>query len=356
MRVSRSVIIIISIIFFLLGIAFMKQNFSATQSLESKAAISYWDQEKGFESFKKNVDSFDYLTLFWYHIDADSDVVTYEDANEDEDIISFAHDNDVKVLAVITNLSDYEGATWDSERVEEIIADEENRQEHIEDIKDLLDEKNFDGVNIDYEELDTKLRDDFTRFIDELSTELHKEGKIVGVALHPKSGENIPSEDNGSRAQDWVALSKSADHLYIMSYGEHWEESGAGPVSSISWNKKIINYVKRLDVPLEKVYLGIPFYGMAWNKDKEVAGEGLSFTEVSALIEKHKVNPQWSWRAATPHFQYEKDGDTYEVWYEDARSVEKKIALAGKVGLGGVSFWYVGPEDPGVWEALSQYR
>lgn len=353
---SRPVVIIFLIIFFLLGIALMKQNFFATKHLQSKAAIAYWEQEEGFESFKKNVDSFDYLTLFWYHIGAESDILKYEDAQEDEEIISFAHDNGVKVLAVITNLSDYEGATWDSERVEEIITDEENRKKHIEDINDLLQEKNFDGVNIDYEELDTNLRDDFTKFIDELSDELHKDGKIVGVALHPKSGENIPSEDNGSHAQDWEALSQSADHLYIMSYGEHWEESSAGPVASIPWNKRIVNYAKRLNVPLEKFYLGIPFYAMKWNKDKEVIGEGLDFSEVSTLIEKYDINPEWNWHAATPYFRYEEDGDAYEVWYEDARSVEEKIALASKAGLGGVSFWYVGAEDPKVWGKLEPYR
>ena len=320
--------------------------------LQVKGAIPYWDQERAVSSFEENIEKINTISLFWYHIGADSDILKYDDAEEDESIIDHAHDKDVKVLAVITNLSDYTGAEWDSDRVREIITDDEKRANHIEDIVELVEDKNFDGVNIDYEELDEDLEDEFSLFIEELSEKMDAKDKIVGVALHPKSGEDLPQEDNGSRAQDWKELARYADELYLMTYGEHWDNSAAGPIASLGWVEKKLIYLQSLGVPLEKFYLGIPLYGEDWNKDKEELGMGLTYTDVQNILDEYDPDVKWDDKQKSPYFFYEKEGDTHEVWFEDARSVGEKIKLANKAGLGGVTFWRLGGEDSDIWKIL----
>jgi len=147
-----------------------------------------------------------------------------------------------------------EGTTWSSDAYDHLLTTKADRAKHIQDLIKLMDVKHFDGINIDYEELDTNLKDEFTSFIKELSEQLHSQGKLVGVALHPKSGEGIPIEDNGSRAQDWQALGKYADQLYIMAYGEHWDTSASGPPASIPWDTKIIKYAKKLDMQCKNIF------------------------------------------------------------------------------------------------------
>lgn len=320
-------------------------------TLAIHSAIPYWEQEKAVEVFKKNVDAYNSISLFWYYVNSDLEVAPYGAAREDESIISYAHEHNIKVLALITNLPDSEDSTWSSDRVRELIETKSARTKHIDELVKLMDEKNFDGINIDYEELDTDLKGEFSLFIKELSQTLHERGKLVGVALHPKSGERIPIEDNGSRAQDWQVLGQYADQLYIMAYGEHWNTSAAGPPASIPWDTKIIDYAKKLNMPLNKIFFGIPLYGVRWEVNKK-DGKGYVYTEIEQLEQKYNVQPQWNTNSQSPYLRYTEDGTNYELWFENARSVQAKIDLVKKNGLGGITFWHIGGEDPAIWKTL----
>ncbi len=361
-RIIQFGIVLLLLLFVIFGMKYIQvkkvhapqkpKEASHVSPLQIKAAIPYWNQEKAVESFKNHASQINYISLFWYHLDENSKIVKYGAVNEDQSIINFAHAHNTKALAVITNLPDIEGSSWSSNRVRTIITNKTAREEHIQEILSLLIDKGFDGVNIDYEEVDEDLKGDFSVFIQELSDTLHKKGKIVGVALHPKSGPDLPKENNGSRAQNWQSLANSADQLYIMAYGEHWNESKAGPIASIPWDKNIINYAKDLEIPLKKVFLGMELDGMKWNKDKEVAGEGVSFSDIQKLLGTHNIVSSWDGTALSPYFRYEDNGDTYEVWYENGVSIKEKVGLAEKSGLGGVTFWYLGGEDPEIWKKI----
>lgn len=61
--------------------------------------VPYWDQKNAFDSFKKNVDSLDYIALFWYRVDKEGNLATFDQTREDKSIIDFAKDNNVKVIA-----------------------------------------------------------------------------------------------------------------------------------------------------------------------------------------------------------------------------------------------------------------
>ena len=311
-------------------------------------AIPYWVQDEAFASFSKNVSKFEYVSLFWYFVSSDQEVLKYTDAKEDTSIIDFAHQHNIKVFALITNLPESEGSDWDSDRIRPILASPKTRAKHINDLVNLVESKNFDGINIDYEQLDADLKDPFSTFIHELTVAMHARGKLVSVALHPKSGENISIEDNGSRAQDWKSLTRDADQLYLMAYGEHWDTSTAGPIASIPWDEKIIAYAKKLQLPMNKLFLGTPLYATRWAKN-EKNGEGLTFKEVMDLEATYGVQPVWDDKAKSPSVTYSHDGEVYNVWYENSQSVEEKKKLAEKTGLGGISFWNLGGEDPDIW-------
>lgn len=315
-----------------------------------KGSIPYWDQESALSSFTQNVDSFDYINLFWYYLSPDGSIVKYSYAKEDKSIIDFAHDNNVKVFAVVTNLPEYDGSSWDSERVENVIAHDDTKNAHIGKMVSKLNQLEFDGVIIDYEDVNPFLKDDFSSFIKSLSEVLHRSNKLLAVALHPK---NTVSDRGNGAFQDWEALAQHADQLNIMAYGEHWDESNAGPIASLGWVEKIINYTKTLNIPSEKFILGIPLYGYDWNKDHEEAVEGLTYKDIQNLLAEFDKKEEWDSQFLSPYFLYDKNGDNHEVWFENARSVGAKIELAQKAGFAGVTFWRLGGEDQTIWPLVN---
>ena len=274
-----------------------------SEPLKVKVSIPYWDQTKALSSFRENVDLVDYISLFWYFLGSDGEIHKYEFAQEDLSIINFAHDNGVKVEVVITNLPEDGG--WDSDRVENVLKNEDLLEKHIEEIVDLTQKLNVDGIDIDYEQLDNDLIDDFSGFIQDLGKALRDKGKYLGVALHPKSDDGI-GNTNGALSQDWQEVAKGADNLYIMAFNEHWDEGEPGPIASLPWVERIIKYAQSLGIEKSKLFLTIPLFGYEWKEDSDRAAHGLTFQDVQKIISNNEVAVEWNEDVASPYFKYER--------------------------------------------------
>ena len=324
------------------------QKIFQEESFKVRAAIPYWDQENAVSSFMEHAPLIDYISLFWYYLGEDGGIKKYDYADEDRKIINFAHENNVKVSAVITNLP--EKGSWDSERVEGVLGDADKRARHIEEIRMLLKRMNLDGITIDYESVDSSQRDNFSSFVKKLSEVLHKDGKYVEVALHPKRGLR---SDTRYDFQDWISLSQSADRTYVMAYEEHYNEGEPGPIASYPWVSQILNYSQNQNMSKTNFLLGIPLDGYDWDTDSDESADGVTFTEVEELISKNGGTIEWSQDFRSPRYHY---NDSHEVWFENARSFEEKLKLARDVGLDGVTLWRLGGEDPEIWNVIKKYK
>ena len=309
------------------------------------ASIPYWDQKRAFASFKQHVDLFDMVSLFWYRLEHEGDIAPYKYAVEDQYIVDFAHEHGVKVFGLIANLPEEEN--WNAHYVEHAIGDEESRKRHISDILDLVEEKNFDGIDIDYEFLNDDQTNDFTTFVNELAAALHSKGKLLRVAIHPQLA------GTETRGQDIAALT-GADILAIMTYDEHWESSDPGEIASTPWIREVLQYTQSLGIDMSRVFIGIPFYGYDWKKGINgwENADGLTYGEVVSLINMYNPSVQFNEGDTSPHFSYkDASGITHQVWFEDVRSFEERMPLVHEFGVAGVFFWRLGGEDAQIYDS-----
>lgn len=315
--------------------------------------IPYWDHDAAVATFKRHTDLFDTVVVFWYALRNDGSVGPYPYAHVDSSLIVYAHEHGVRVLALIANLpTEDEGGDWDAKRVERAIATKAARRQHVADIMALLRQHSFDGVNIDYEALRSDQRRNFSRFIKELSKALHTEGKLLGVSLHPKLQEDDSAYANGSQAQDWRTLARSVDHLYVMTYEEHWETSDPGPIASVPWMESILAYAAS-QIPPEKLFAGLPLYGYDWGGGERA--RGLTHEAVLTLQSTYKPEVMWNEDVQSWHFAYEADGVTHTVWFEDGRSVQAKLDLLERLGVANIALWRLGGEDEKVWDVIGGF-
>lgn len=316
------------------------------QPLLIRGAIPYWDQPAAVQSFADHAGQLNQLALFWYYINSDGQVTKYQYAQEDPSILTLAHQHHIKVFFTLTNLGEQSGETWDSSRVEKVIANDNSRAKHIDDIMSVLNRLPFDGVNIDYEQVAPSQRANFTTFINQLAARLHQQHKLLSLALHPVT--DSQSQQRYS-FQDVKALSKPADFMQLMAYDQHENDSDPGPIASNQWVSKALGYLKSRQVPMNKVLLGVPLYGYDWTKDSDSQAADVSYKSEQELMAKHHAELKWDEDAKASYFTYNQDGQTHEVWFEDARSVQADLRLAQQAGVGGISFWHLGEEDPGIW-------
>jgi spore germination protein len=214
----------------------------------------------------------------------------------------------------------------------------------------LAKEPRYSGLVVDIENTSPPDRLFYTEFIARFADALHPRGYKLYAVVGPKE-QDIP-KSLWVRAFDYKALGQSADYVILMTYNEHWRGGPPGPCASLDWFESCVKYAIEC-MPPEKIIVGIPFYGYDW--PEKGPATSLTHKKARALIERVKPDIQWHEQWATPYFTYTENGVKHEAWFEDVRSVQAKLDVCRKLGVGGVAVWRLGDEDPRFWEAISRY-
>ena len=97
-------------------------------------------------------------------------------------------------------------------------------------------------------------------------------------------------------------------------------------------------------IPREKLRMGIPNYGYDWTLPF-VRGESRARTlgnvEAAAQAAEVGAEIQFDETAQAPFYHYVQEGNTHEVWFEDARSLRAKYGLMEELGLEGAGVWQI---------------
>ena len=206
-------------------------------------------------------------------------------------------------------------------------------------IRDLIvATRDYDGLNIDFENIPQRSGDAFLSFLQEL-----KEGmpnKILSVCLYAKT------RTRANDVYDYMKIKPLVDRIFVMAYDQHWSGGPAGPVSSISWCKSVADYCMRV-IGKEKLIMGIPFYGRGWASQNH--HRSLIYSTTQRMITTH--NATVTRENGTPTFSYSPN-ITVKVYYEDEYTISARFQIYKSLGVNAVGFWRIGYETPNVWGTL----
>ncbi len=197
----------------------------------------------------------------------------------------------------------------------------------------------FDGVQIDFESVS---RDDagfFFDFLKELRGRLPA-GKKLSVAAPART-------ELTKDAYDYTQIAPLVDRMVIMAYDEHWSTSSPGPVASLPWCAKVVDYAKSA-VGVDKIVMGLPLYGRAW-QDRRLA-KALRFKNVLDLVAEKKSTTSYAPELGAS-FEYS-ENVTVTVFFDDYRSLMEKLRLYQARDVGAVSFWRIGQGPPLLWDSI----
>jgi len=290
------------------------------------------------QSFEANADILDEVSPFWYTTNARGDILR-DGAARDQTLVELAHSKNVLVVPTIHNIQT-------TDPVPSILRSPERRARHVQLIVDEVVANNYDGIDIDYELLDSELRDAYSAFIGDLAQGLHAHGKLLTVAVHAKTS------DYGGLGgfQDWVVLGKVVDRLRIMTYDYHWRGGGPGPVAPIYWVRAVAEYAKSVVDPA-KVVIGVPFYGYNWPAGGSATPQ--TWDAINNLIQSYGLTVNLTESDANGPIQ--ENWIAYggrKVWFATSRSLEAKLGLVQQMDLAGIAIWRLGGEDPQNWVAI----
>lgn len=225
--------------------------------------------------------------------------------------------------------------------IHSVVNNEAYKNNLIQNLLNIMDEKGYEGVDIDFEYILASDRDAFTAFVWEVAETMRANGYHTSVALAPKTS----SEQTGLlyEGKDYRALGEAADHVLLMTYEWGYTYGPPMAVAPIHQVRRVVEYALT-QIPSEKINLGIPNYGYDWPLPY-VRGvtKATTINNVQAVriaIAQGAVI-QFDELSQSPFFTYISEGTEHEVWFEDVRSLQEKFNLIKEYSLRGCGYWQI---------------
>ncbi|MDD5306254.1 MAG: glycosyltransferase [Deltaproteobacteria bacterium] len=247
-------------------------------------------------------------------------------------------------LIVLPRLANLFKGQWQGKQTGEFLRNDENRACIVKKLGQRLGELRAEGVNVDLEDLAPEDSEPFLEFLVELRKELHQHGMRLTV--------DVPFQDP---AFDYEYIGKVSDAVMVMAYDEHFPSSVPGPIASRKWLEASLDEILPR-IPADRLVMILGAYGYGWNTNRpQQLADGVSFLTAVNLARAAGSQPDFVEDVGNSHFAYkDADGDTHEVWFQDALAIWNQLKLAGEDKISRFGLWRLGTEDETIWSFLGQ--
>jgi len=281
-------------------------------------------------------------------------------------VLRVAREKGIRVMPLVYQ------AGFDLPTLRKLLASPEARLRAAGEMAQLCRDGGFWGIQLDLEHIHVSDRDRLTEFYREATDALHHVGCISSIAVVPRTSDSPARtpyhrwmHDFWRGAYDYRALAATGDFVTLMAYDQHTRYTPPGPVASLPWVERALEYMLGQGVPPEKVLLGVPAYSRIWSPTASAAGDpsggtrglnarGVSYREALALLRNRGARLRWDEKGYGYSTFWENDGVNEFLFVENAETFEHRLALIRKYRLRGFAAWRLGHEDPGVWRLLGR--
>ena len=255
----------------------------------------------------------------------------------DERLIQTSYAGQTAPLLTITNLGETGG--FNSDLAHTVLTDEEVQARLFDNIVSLIREKDYYGLNINFEYVYPFDRDSYSQFVMRAAQRLHPLGCPVSTAIAPK--ESADQEGLLYTAHDYAAHGRYADKIVLMTYEWGYVYGAPQAVSPVNRIRRVLDYAVTI-MPAGKILMGFSNYAYDWTLPwkQGTAARVLSNAGAQELAASQWAEIRYDRTAEAPYFHYtDASGRRHVVWFEDARSIRARLKLVGEYGLGGISLW-----------------
>ena len=278
-----------------------------------------------------------YLFIFSYGFTTEGELVP--PTLDDQFMIQWAYRLSARPILTLTPFGP--DGMFNNYLITTMVNDEVVKNRLFQNLLAAMNEKGFQGVDVDFEYILSADRVPFANFVADLQNFLTPYGYTVSVALAPKTRDDQPGLLY--EGKDYGLLGNAADWVLLMTY--EWGYTYGPPMAVAPINKviEVVNYaVTRIDP--SKIHLGIPNYGYDWPLPYEkgvTKARTISNTEAVQIAIRAGVPILFDETAMSPYFTYTENGIRHEVWFEDVRSLTEKYSLLPSYQLRGISIWQI---------------
>jgi spore germination protein YaaH len=265
----------------------------------------------------------------------------------DASYVKWAQDRNYQVWALFSN-------GFDADRTNKVLASYDLRMKMIKQLLGFAQTYKLQGINIDFENVYLKDKENLVQFVREMTPFMHEQGLSVSIDVTPKS-----TNEMWSMFYDRPALAEVVDYMMLMAYDEYWATSPkSGSVSSLPWVERSVTALLTTDkIPPSKLVLGVPFYTRQWTEETKngkltATSKTLTMEAAQTIIKDKKLTPTFLADTGQNYVEYKEGSKLIRIWLEDEVSIKARMALVDKYNLAGVATWRRGFERPAIWDVM----
>jgi hypothetical protein len=219
----------------------------------------------------------------------------------------------------------------------------------------LVQQKNLDGVNLDFEGTGSADQSGLTRLVTTVSNFLHASNPHYQVTMDTYSS----SAAGSGGFFNLPALASVVDGFFVMEYNPNvaGAQSATSPLTSGMFSDQTAVSEYASAIPASKVILGLPFFGIDWPTSNgtltaQATGPATTPSLGDILASGHPL--YWDPVTDSGWTSYQVGTQWHETFFDVPTSFYVAAELAQNAGLGGVGMWALGMDgnDPADLSAL----
>ena len=305
--------------------------------LRESGWIPNWGFDLGLESLENNLGIIDTALPVLYTVDKGGNVVSRGVSEAKiQELISFCKEKNIKIIPTV--------GSYDFEATASAFKDEASYQKQVDKIIAEVEKYNFDGIDLDYEMVNSNYKENYLNFIKKLSEELDERDKILSVTVFAKWDDADYKDHQETRTvQDYSEIAMYADEIRIMAYDYTLQSSQIpGPIAPMDWVGNVLDYATER-IPEEKIWLGVHLYGYQWSSDRTIAFTYT--TALSAIMNDPDIEYVYKEDLAETYSAFNcGEGYTCKAYFQSPEGVAARRTLAEEYKIAGISYWRLGGE------------
>ncbi len=296
--------------------------------------------KESFTALQANAGALSMVSPYYFALQADGTIKNFEEP----DTNNFLRAARVKIIPMVKN--EAHNANFAAQ-----MATPELRDKLAATIADLVVPRNYDGINVDFEDVRPEDRALLTDTMSRIAAKIRPSGKLVTQAI---VGKTKDSTGGYGGAFDYAALAPSVDLAMIMAYDYHYAGGDPGPVAPIGWVRDAATYAAQT-FGVGKVLLGMPLYGYDWDVTSGGTAKAVTYAQALERSKRPGATRSVDLPSQSEVVRYtDTGGDQHEVWFESSTTFDAKFALVRQAGIAGFGLWRIGQEDSGIWDVMKR--
>jgi cellulose synthase/poly-beta-1,6-N-acetylglucosamine synthase-like glycosyltransferase/peptidoglycan/xylan/chitin deacetylase (PgdA/CDA1 family) len=293
-----------------------------------------WDPQS-LTDLKDNIGHLDMVVTESFFLVSGADTVLDK---ADHDALRTIREHKKTAIAVVSN---FRGDDFDGNAVHLLLTNKALQNRFIGNLVTKLKKYNFQGVNIDFEELKENSDQPLLDFQKNLYTQLHANKLLVTQDISPDN------DDYNTKS-----LQKYNDYIFLMAYDQHSELSNPGDISHEQWVEKQLDQICE-KIPSEKVILALACYGYDW--PEQSVGKSITYQQAIANANRYHAKVVFDPVSSNLNYTYKDEVNVdHTVYFTDAATNFNLIRRADDWGIAGVAVWRMGAEDGRLWSFISK--